>query len=58
VVVGNFATAVALSASGFVLGPFVYFGHEWAWDHYGSPADADESRAGAKLTPGLCLSLV
>jgi uncharacterized membrane protein len=39
VVVGNFATAVALSASGFVLGPFVYFGHEWAWDHYGSPVE-------------------
>ena len=35
-VVGNFATAVALSASAFVLGPFVYFGHEWAWDHYGA----------------------
>jgi len=39
VVVGNFATAVALSASGLVLGPFVYFGHEWAWDHYGAPTE-------------------
>jgi uncharacterized membrane protein len=36
VVVGEFATAVALSAFGFVLGPFVYLGHEMAWDHYGS----------------------
>jgi uncharacterized membrane protein len=40
VVVGDLATAAALSASGFILGPFVYFGHEWAWDRYSSPADA------------------
>lgn len=39
VVVGNVATAVALSASGFVLGPFVYFGHEKAWDYFGSPGE-------------------
>ncbi len=36
VVVGDFATAALLSASGFVLGPFVYLGHEMAWDYYGS----------------------
>lgn len=36
VVVGDLATAVALSAFGFVIGPFVYLGHEMAWDHYGS----------------------
>ena len=40
VVVGDLATAIALSASGFILGPFVYFGHEWVWDRYGSPAEA------------------
>jgi uncharacterized membrane protein len=40
VVVADLATAAALSASGFILGPFVYFGHEWAWDRYGSPAEA------------------
>jgi uncharacterized membrane protein len=40
VVVGDLATAIALSASGFILGPFVYFGHEWAWDRYGSPTEA------------------
>jgi uncharacterized membrane protein len=39
VVVGDLATAATLSASGFILGPFVYFGHEWLWDHYGSPAE-------------------
>jgi uncharacterized membrane protein len=35
VVVGDLATAVGLSAFAFVVGPFVYFGHEKAWDHYG-----------------------
>jgi uncharacterized membrane protein len=37
VVVGDLETAVTLSASGFILGPFVYFGHEMVWDYYGSP---------------------
>jgi uncharacterized membrane protein len=36
VVVGELATAAALSAFGFVVGPFVYLGHEMAWDYYGS----------------------
>ena len=36
VVVGNLATAAALSAFGFVVSPFVYFGHEMAWDYFGS----------------------
>jgi uncharacterized membrane protein len=39
VVVGDFITAVALSASGLILGPFVYLGHEMAWDHYAPPLD-------------------
>jgi len=34
-VVGDFATAAGLSAAGFVLGPFVYLGHEMAWDRWG-----------------------
>jgi len=33
-VVRDVATAVALSATGFVLDPFVYYGHEKAWDYY------------------------
>ena len=36
VVVGDVATAATLSALGFVVGPFVYFGHEKAWEYYGS----------------------
>jgi uncharacterized membrane protein len=38
VVVGDLATAAMLSASGFILGPFVYLGHEMIWDRYGSLA--------------------
>jgi uncharacterized membrane protein len=34
VVVGDVATAVGLSAAGFLLGPFVYWGHEKVWDHF------------------------
>jgi len=38
VVVGELGTAVVLSAFGFVVGPFVYLGHEMVWDYYGPPA--------------------
>jgi uncharacterized membrane protein len=38
VVTGSAATAAGLSAFGFVLGPFVYWGHEKAWEYYGSSA--------------------
>src|SRR5260221_639709 len=36
-VVGAVAPAVGLSAFAFVVGPFVYLGHEKLWDYYGSP---------------------
>jgi uncharacterized membrane protein len=36
VFVGDLATAAGLSAFGFVVGPFVYWGHEKAWDYYTS----------------------
>jgi uncharacterized membrane protein len=39
VVVGDVASAVLLSATGFVLGPFVYYGHEKAWEYFGPQAD-------------------
>jgi uncharacterized membrane protein len=52
VVVGDLATAATLSASGFILGPFVYFGHERLWDYYGSPEQpAAELEAPLKLLP-------
>jgi uncharacterized membrane protein len=52
VVVGDLVTALTLSASGFILGPFVYFGHEMVWDYYGSPgARAPEPEAPTLLLP-------
>ena len=45
VVVQDAATAVALSAFGFVLGPFIYLGHEKAWEI----ADAPKSPAPRRL---------
>jgi uncharacterized membrane protein len=36
IVVGEFAAAFALSATGLILGPFVYFGHEKAWEYFSS----------------------
>jgi uncharacterized membrane protein len=35
-VVGDVAAAFALSATGLILGPFVYFGHEKAWEYFTS----------------------
>ena len=40
IVVGTVAEAMILSATGFVLGPFVYYGHEKAWEYF-----ADDSLA-------------
>jgi uncharacterized membrane protein len=37
VVVGEVATAALLSSFGFFLGPFVYYGHELAWERFGAP---------------------
>jgi uncharacterized membrane protein len=52
VVVGDLVTAVGLSASGFILGPFVYLGHEMVWDRYGSPEERPPELAPpAKLLP-------
>ena len=44
-VVRDVGSALILSASGFILGPFVYFGHEKAWDYFSRP------RQGADLPP-------
>ena len=37
VVVRDAGTAVALTAFGFFVGPFIYLGHEKIWDYYGAP---------------------
>jgi uncharacterized membrane protein len=52
VVVGDPITAAGLAAFGFVLGPFVYYGHEKIWDYYTSPADhTAEAPTQIKLLP-------
>jgi uncharacterized membrane protein len=48
VVTGELATAAKLTAIGFVIGPFVYFGHERVWDYYGSPREG-ATRGSPKL---------
>jgi uncharacterized membrane protein len=41
VVVGDALTAAGLSAFAFVVGPFVYIGHEKLWDYYSAPKKAE-----------------
>jgi uncharacterized membrane protein len=52
VVVGDPLTAVGLAAWGFVVGPFVYWGHEKAWEHFtGLEAVGADSEEPMKLLP-------
>jgi uncharacterized membrane protein len=53
IVVGDLATAAGLSAFAFVVGPFVYLGHEKLWDYYTGPrrAPALELPPPQKLLP-------
>jgi uncharacterized membrane protein len=52
VVVRDVTQAVILSSSGFILGPFVYYGHEWAWDRFNTRAPSTpELPASPKLLP-------
>ena len=52
VVVRNLTEAAILSASGFILGPFVYFGHEKAWEYFTSRAErAPERPIETRLLP-------
>jgi uncharacterized membrane protein len=45
---GDLATAAVLTAFGFVVGPFVYIGHEMAWDYFTAPG-----RRGAAAPPAI-----
>lgn len=51
VATGNVATAVGLSAFAFVVGPFVYIGHEKAWDYFSASAAAAADPEPMKLLP-------
>jgi len=44
VVVGDLAVAAGLSAFAFVVGPFVYLGHEMVWDYYSAPTGRKADR--------------
>ncbi len=51
-VVRDVGQALILSASGFVLGPFVYFGHEKAWEYFSPSTEPTVDPASAlKLLP-------
>jgi uncharacterized membrane protein len=56
VVVGDVATAAGLSAFGFFLGRFVYFGHEKAWDHFWLALRARAGGTGAEAPAGACVT--
>jgi uncharacterized membrane protein len=45
VVVGTVAEATILSATGFFLGPFVYFGHEKAWEYLAGDSEVKAAPA-------------
>ena len=47
----DLAAAVGLSAFAFVIGPFVYWGHEKAWDHFGERKQADGGADNTRLLP-------
>jgi uncharacterized membrane protein len=51
VVVGDLVTAAGLSAFGFVVGPFVYLGHEMVWDRYRSPREGRPDAPTPPLLP-------
>jgi uncharacterized membrane protein len=52
VVVRDVTQALILSSSGFILGPFVYFGHEWVWDRFTSARQRSaDLPASPKLLP-------
>ena len=52
VVVRDVATAAGLSAFAFVVGPFIYLGHEKLWDYYTAPKQqAPDAFKPVKLLP-------
>jgi len=55
-VVGDLAMALLLSASGLVLGPFVYYGHEKAWEYFAARREASHDLpAQTRLLPAPAL---
>jgi uncharacterized membrane protein len=50
IVVRDVGQALILSSSGLILGPFVYYGHEKAWDYFSKPK-ADATAPAVALLP-------
>ena len=44
IVIGDLAIALGLAGFGFVVGPFVYLGHEMVWDRLSPPEDSEDDR--------------
>jgi uncharacterized membrane protein len=54
VVVRELGTAAALTAFGFVFGPFIYLGHEKAWEYFDAPGEGrEEDQAPLNSRPDL-----
>lgn len=53
IAIGNLVTASLLSAWNTVTGPWIYLGHELAWDYFGAPAEQrrDFPGLGTELPP-------
>jgi uncharacterized membrane protein len=51
VVVRDVTQAAILSSTGFVLGPFVYYGHEKAWDYFSNRGESLREIPEQKLLP-------
>ena len=46
IAIGDLATAAALSAVPIFIGPWIYLGHELAWDHFGGPTAPQQALPG------------
>ncbi len=46
IAIGDLATAAALSSLPILIGPWIYLGHELAWEHFGGPANQQEALPG------------
>ncbi len=46
IAIGDLATAAALSSLPIIIGPWIYLGHELAWERFGGPAERHEALPG------------
>ncbi len=46
IAIGDLATAAALSSLPIIIGPWIYLGHELAWERFGTPAERHQALPG------------